>query len=162
LITFFAVHAENNLLLSSSIIATLFGIKGAFNLISRIPSGKLTDRIGHKYPIVIAYTLLAIAFLLFSETSNLYLLAFAMIIYGAAHGMRAVAEWSLLGDSAPAEIRNIAAAYLSSLFNVGAAFGGVIAGSLSIIIDFQPMYKLASLIVLSGVILLILQRKLRK
>ncbi len=161
LITFFAVHAEENLLLSSSIIATFFGIKGAFNMISRIPSGKIVDRTGHDYPIIIAYVLLAIAFLMFSETSNIYLLAFAMIIYGAAHGMRAVAEWSLLGDCAPAEARNIATAYLSTIFNAGAAFGGIIAGALSLIIDFPSMYKLASLIVLSGVILVILQRKSR-
>jgi MFS family permease len=67
-------------------------------MLSRIPSGKLTDRIGHKCPIITAFTLLTVAFFTMSETYNIYLLTFALIIYGAAHGMRAVAEWSMLGD----------------------------------------------------------------
>lgn len=158
LITFFAIHAEKNLLISLSLIVLLFGIKGATNMLSRIPSGKLADRIGHKYLIIIAFTLLAIAFLTISETSNIYLLAFAMIIYGAAHGMRAVAEWSMLGDYAPLEAGNVATAYLSTIFNVGAAFGAVVAGTLSITIGIPSIFKLASIIVFSGVIMVNLIR----
>ena len=158
LITFFAIHAEENLLISLSLIVLLFGIKGAANMLSRIPSGKLADKIGHKYPIAIAFTLLTIAFLTFSETSNIYLLGFAMIIYGAAHGMRAVAEWSMLGDYAPLEVGNVATAYLSTMFNVGAAFGAVVAGTLSIAIGIPSIFKLASIIVFSGVIMVTLIR----
>lgn len=157
-ITFFAIHAEENLLISLSLIVLLFGIKGATNMLSRIPSGKLADRIGHKYPITIAFILLTIAFLTFSETSNIYLLAFAMIIYGAAHGMRAVAEWSMLGDYAPLEVGNVATAYLSTMFNVGAAFGAVVAGILSITIDIPSIFKLASIVVFSGAIIVNLTR----
>jgi len=161
-ITFFAIYAEENLLISSSLIALLFGIKGASNMLSRIPSGKLTDRIGHKYPIIIAFTLLAVSFLIISETNNIYLLAFALTIYGAAHGMRAVAEWSSLGDSAPLQARNVATAYLSTMFNVGAAFGALIAGALSIAVTISSMFKLASIIVFSGVIMVMLQQQKTK
>lgn len=159
LITFFAIHATENLFLNSAIIALLFGIKGLANMISRIPSGKLTDKIGYKYPIIIAFTLLATAFLTLSETKNLYLLAFAMIMYGAAHGMRAVAEWAMLGDNAPYEARNIATAYISTIFNVGAAVGAVIAGLLSIILNIPSIFRLASIIILSAVIIVIIQQK---
>lgn len=158
-ITFFAIHATENLIFSSSVIALLFGIKGAANMVSRIPSGKLVDKIGYKYPIITAYPLLAVAFLALSETSSIYLLTLAMIIYGAAHGMRAVTEWSMLGDYAPLEARNVATAYLSTIFNVGAAFGAVTAGALSVVMDIPSIFKLASIIVLSGVIMVILQRK---
>jgi len=161
-ITFFAIYAEESLLISSSLIALLFGIKGASNMLSRIPSGKLTDRIGHKYPIIIAFTLLAVSFLIISETNNIYLLAFALTIYGAAHGMRAVAEWSSLGDSAPLQARNVATAYLSTMFNVGAAFGALIAGALSIAVTISSMFKLASIIVFSGVIMVMLQQQKTK
>jgi len=158
LLTGFAIHAEENLLISLSLIVLLFGIKGATNMLSRIPSGKLADRIGYKYLIIIAFTLLAIAFLTISETSNIYLLAFAMIIYGAAHGMRAVAEWSMLGDYAPLEAGNVATAYLSTMFNVGAAFGAVVAGTLSIAIGIPSIFKLASIVIFSGVIMVNLIR----
>ena len=149
-ITLFAIYAEQNLLMATSVIALFFGIKGATNMLSRIPSGKLADRIGYKIPIMLSFTLLTITFLTISETSNIHLLAFSMIIYGAAHGMRAVTEWSMLGDCAPSEAGNIATAYLSTMFNVGAALGAVAAGALSIIINIQTIFKLASLIILSG------------
>jgi len=158
-ITFFAIHATENLILSSSFIALLFGTKGAANMVSRIPSGKLVDKIGHKLPIIIAFALLATAFLALSETTSIYLLASAMIIYGAAHGMRAVAEWSMLGDYAPLETRNIATAYLSTIFNVGGAFGAITAGALSVVMDIPSIFRLASIIILSGVIMIMLQRK---
>ncbi|UCH31104.1 MAG: MFS transporter [Candidatus Bathyarchaeota archaeon] len=153
-ITFFAIHVEENLILSSSFIALLFGIKGIANMISRIPSGKLADKIGHKYPIIIAFIILAVAFLVFSETSNIYLLTFALIIYGAAHGMRAVAEWSLLGDYAPPDARNVATAYLSTIFNVGSAFGAVVAGIFAIFLGIPAAFKLAAAIILSGPIII--------
>ena len=158
-ITFFAIHAEENLILSSSLIALLFGIKGAADMISRMPSGKLTDKIGYKYPIIIAFVTLTVAFLVFSDTNNLYLLTLAMVLYGAAHGTRAVAEWSMLGDYAPFEARNVATAYLSTIFNVGAAFGAVVAGALTILIDIPSIFKLASIIIFSGAIVVTLQRK---
>jgi MFS family permease len=149
-ITLFAIHAEENLLLTSSLIALFFGVKGTTNMLSRIPSGKLADKIGHKIPIIIAFTLLTITFLTISETSNIHLLTLAMIIYGIAHGMRAVTEWSMLGDCAPSEAGSIATAYLSTMFNVGAALGAVAAGALSIVFNIQTTFKIASIIVLSG------------
>jgi len=128
-------------------------------MFSRIPSGKLTDRIGHKYPIIIAFTLLTVAFLTMSETYNIYLLTFALIIYGAAHGMRAVAEWSMLGDYAHLHAGNVANAYLSTMMNVGAAFGAVIAGTLSIVFNIPFIFKIASIIIFSGVIVAILSQQ---
>ncbi|MDH5779250.1 MAG: MFS transporter [Candidatus Bathyarchaeota archaeon] len=152
-LTLFAIHAENILPLPQSVIASLvaflFGIKGITNMLSRIPSGKLTDKAGYKLPIIIAFTLLTITFLTISETSNIQLLAVAMIIYGIAHGMRAVTEWSMLGDYAPLA-GNIATAYLSTMFNIGGAFGAVAAGALSTILNIQTIFKLASIIILSG------------
>jgi len=65
--------------------------------------------------------------------------------------MRAVAEWAMLGDCAPSEAGNIATAYLSTMFNVGAAFGAVVAGVLSVIFNIQTIFRLAAIIVLSGV-----------
>jgi len=150
-ITLFAVHAEKNLFLTSSLIALFFGIKGITNMLSRIPSGKLADRVGCKWPIILAFTLLTIAFLTISETGNVYLLVFSMVVYGVAHGMRAVTEWSMLGECAPSEAGNVATAYLSTMFNVGAALGAVVAGALSTIFNIQIIFKLASVIIFSGV-----------
>ncbi len=154
-ITLFAIYAEKIFFplpepVIASLVALLFGIKGVTNMLSRFPSGKLADKIGYKIPIILAFTLLTITFLTVSETSNIYFLAFAMIIYGAAHGTRAVTEWSMLGEYAPSEAATIATAYLSTMFNVGAALGAVVAGALSLILNTQAIFKLACLITLSG------------
>jgi MFS family permease len=154
-ITLFALYAEK--LFSplpetaiASLVALLFGIKGVTNMLSRFPSGKLTDRIGHKWPLILAFTLLTITFLTISETGNIHLLILSMITYGAAHGMRAVTEWSMLGEYAPTEAATIATAYLSTMFNVGSALGAVAAGALTIILNTQTIFKLASIITLTG------------
>lgn len=149
-IVLFAVYAENNLFLVPSLITTLFGIRGTTNTLLRIPSGKLADKIGYRWPIVLAFTTLTLVYFIISETANIYLLILAMILYGAAHGMRAVTEWSMLGECAPSEAGNTATAYLSTMSNVGVALGAVAAGALSIILNIQTIFKLASLIVLSG------------
>jgi len=149
-ITFFAVHAENNLLLFPSVIAFLFGIRGIANMLSRIPSGKLADKIGYKWPIVSAFAMLALAYFIISETSNIFLLILAMIIHGLAHGVRAVTEWTMLGDCAPSELVNVTTAYITAIVDIGQALGAITAGTLALILNIPTIFKLASLITLAG------------
>ena len=148
--TLFAVHAENNLLLVPSLIALLFGVRGITNMLSRIPSGKLVDKIGYRWPIALAFIMLSITYFTISKTENIYLLVLAIVVYGLAHGMRAVTEWSLLGDLTQSRTRNVATSYLSTIFSVGTALGAIVAGTLSIILNIQTIFKLASLITLTG------------
>jgi MFS family permease len=158
-ITLFAIYAENTLFLLPSLIALLFGIRGLTNMLSRIPSGKLADKIGYKTPAILAFTLLTLAFLTISQTNNIYFLILAMIIYGTAHGIRAVAEWSMLSDYAPSEAATVATAYLSTMFSVGAALGAVTAGALTLILDTPTIFKLASIITLTGALAINLTKK---
>jgi predicted MFS family arabinose efflux permease len=161
-ITLFAIYAENTLLLLPALIALLFGIRGLTNMLSRIPSGRIADKIGYKIPIITAFTLLTITFLTISQTDNIYFLILAMIIYGAAHGIRAVSEWSMLGDYAPSEAGTVATAYLSTMFSVGAALGAVAAGALTIILDTQTIFKIAAIITLTGALAINLTRTTRQ
>lgn len=156
LITLFAVYAETGLLLTPSLIAFLFGVRGASNMFSRIPSGKLVDKIGYKWPIVSAFAMLTLAYFMISETANFSLLILAMIIYGTAHGMRAVTEWTMLAHYTPSEIANIATAYLSTIFNVGSALGAVTAGALSLVFGIKITFQLASIAALTGAFAIIL------
>jgi predicted MFS family arabinose efflux permease len=149
-ITLFSLYAENTLLLFPSIISLLFGIKGITNMLSRIPSGKLADKVGYRGPILLAFILLAAAFLTISETHNIHLILLSMITYGAAHGIRAVTEWSMLGEYAPREAGSVATAYLSTMINVGSALGAMTAGALSIFFAIPSIFKIASVVVLSG------------
>lgn len=161
-ITIFAVYASESLLLTSSLIAVLFGVKGVTNMVSRFPSGKLSDRIGHKLPLALSYLLLVFVYLVISESGDFSTLSFAMAIYGLAHGMRAVTEWAFLVDSTPPEISGVATAYLSTMFNIGGALGAVVSGTLYSILPIQSVFKLASLIVLLGAFITFLMKKLPK
>jgi len=73
-----------------------------------------------------------------------------MIIHGLAHGMRAVTEWTMLGDCAPSESVNVATAYLSAIFDIGQALGAITAGALALVLNIPTIFKLASLITLAG------------
>lgn len=157
-ITLFAVYASENLLLTSSLIATLFGVKGVTNMIFRFPSGKLSDRIGHKIPLVASYTALTIVYLLIAESKDFYLLIFVMILYGLAHATRAVTEWSLLGYTTSQQISGVATAYLSTMFNVGEALGAVTSGVLTLTLPTESIFKLASIITIPGIFIPLLIR----
>ena len=157
-ITLFAVYASENLLLTSSLIATLFGVKGVTNTIFRFPSGRLSDRIGHKIPLVASYTALTIVYLLIAESKDFYLLIFVMILYGLAHATRAVTEWSLLGYTTSQQISGVATAYLSTMFNVGEALGAVTSGILTLTLSTESIFKLASIITIPGIFIPLLIR----
>jgi len=161
-IVLFAVYAENNLFLVPSLIAILFGVRGTTNTLLRIPSGKLADKIGYRWPIVLAFTTLTLVYFMISETANIYLLILAMILFGAAHGMRAVTEWTMLADYAPSESVNIATAYLSTMFNIGSALGAITAGALTMFLNVPTIFKLASIITLTGVFAVALIRAKEK
>jgi len=156
LITFLAIHASENLFLSSSLIAILFGIRGVTNTMFRFPSGRLSDRIGYRIPLIFSFLLLSSSFLMFSETKSTYNLAMAMAIYGIGHAIRAVAEWALLANSTPPAISATASAYLSTMFNIGEALGAVVAGILAMTLPITSIFILAMFILLSGPFIAIL------
>jgi len=147
-ITLFALYASEGLLFSPSMIATLFGVKGITNMIFRFPSGKLSDRIGHRIPLIVSFSLLAVSYLAISECAEFSMLSIAMAVYGLAHGMRAVTEWSLLGESAPSGTSSIATAYLSTMFSIGEALGALVSGVVSLVIPIQTIFRVASLVIL--------------
>lgn len=158
LVTLFALHSESNLFLAIPLIALLFGIRGTANMLVRIPSGKLFDRIGYRWPLLLAFAMLTLAYLAISESGNTYVLIFAMVIHGLGHGMRAVTGWSLLGHYTQSRTRNIAASYMSTVISIGEAVGAVVAGALYMILGIQTIFKLASLVTLTGVFAVIILR----
>jgi len=149
-LTIFAVYASTELGLDSSLIAILFGVKGLLNMASRIPSGRLADRIGAKKPLLFAFATLILVYLMIAEGKDIRLLAVAMALFGAVHGMRAVVEWSSLGGNVPPAAIGIATAYLSTMFNVGGALGSVACGILTTATTYQNIFRLAALIIAVG------------
>ena len=75
-----------------------------------------------------------------------------MTVYGIVHAIRAVSEWTLLGVSAPPRLRGIAAAYLSTMSNIGMTLGSIAAGALALVYTMPEIFQLAALICIPTVI----------
>ncbi len=149
-ITFFVVYAANTLLLAPALIAFLIGTRGLADAILRIPAGRLVDKVDYKWCILAASGLLTFVYLLLVEISDFYLLTLLMVIFGFGVGLRVVSEWTMLADRCDTTARNVAAAYLSTMFDVGSTIGAVLAGVLVTVWDISLIFKLAALLTLTA------------
>lgn len=158
-VTYFVLYADNTLALAPVLIAFLLGVRGATDLSLRIPVGKLVDRVDYRFVIFFAFATLAIAYYLMSEITDFILLIGLMVIYGLGVGLRVVSEWTMLAKHSPPDARNVTAAYISTIFNVGAGIGAVLGGVLAPIITVPALFKISSILMLFSLILVLLIQK---
>lgn len=152
--TLFSVHAEDALLITSSLVSVLFMIRGMSNALLRLPSGKISDRIGRKKPILLSYIILAGVFLLFSETNSFIAFALTMTLYGFAWGLRVAPETALVSDLVDSEDASVGIALLQTMFPLGATIGSILAGWLALTTPIQTIFKLSSLVIVPAIIIL--------
>lgn len=155
----FAVYAVNQLGISESSVALLFTIRGFSNALARYPAGRISDRIGRKTPMIIAYSALVIAFIFIAMTKNVVVLAVALLLYGLSWGTRAVCEWALLTDLVDPEIKNISIAYLASVFGVGSTIGSAVAGALTILFPYSTIFLMGAALNLGAIPAILAMKK---
>jgi hypothetical protein len=71
-----------------------------------------------------------------------------------AHGIRAVSEWSFLGDVVSRKDRSLAKFYFSSVFDFGMVIGATFAGTATLILSTQDILKITTLLVGSSVVVI--------
>ena len=157
--TLFSLYANEGLHMSESTIAMLFTLRGLTNTLARFPAGRISDRIGRRKPMVAAYGLLVVSFMMTALTRNVTLIAVAMIFYGFSWGTRAVSEWAFLTDLVEPEIKSLSISYLSSVFSLGATVGSVLAGVLTVFMPYTSIFMLAGAIVLPPIPAIMMMRK---
>jgi predicted MFS family arabinose efflux permease len=86
-----------------------------------------------------------------SRVVNPVTIGFVMFLYGVAHGMRAVSEWSFLGDVVSSENLSISNFYFSSVFDLGSALGATFAGSATTVMSTPDILSVASIVVASSI-----------
>lgn len=155
----FAVYAVNQLGISESSVALLFTIRGFSNALARYPAGRISDRIGRKTPMIIAYSALVIAFIFIAMTKNVVVLAVALLLYGLSWGTRAVCEWALLTDLVDPEIKIISIAYLASVFGVGSTIGSAVAGALTILFPYSTIFLMGAALNLGAIPAILAMKK---
>ena len=143
-LTLFSLYAVDTLGISESMVALMFTIRGLANTLVRFPAGRLSDRIGRKKPMIAAYGLLVVAYLMTALTRDVTLIAAALAIYGFSWGARAVSEWAFLTDLVDPEIKTLSISYLSSVFGLGSTVGSIVAGVLSASMPYSTIFLIAA------------------
>jgi len=106
-----------------------------------MPAGRLSDKIGRRKPLILSFAILALAFFMLSEVGDPVMIGITMLLYGLAHGTRAVSEWAFLGDVVPESDRSLSNSYFSSVFDLGNAVGGTISGSAAMFMSTPTILK---------------------
>ena len=144
ILTLFPLYASDVLGYSDSTVALLFTVRGLSNTLIRFPAGKISDRIGRKKPMLVAYALLIVAFGLTATIKDYNLLISAFALYGFSWGMRAVSEWAFLTDLVEPEIKTLSISYLSSIFSLGSTLGNITAGALATMMPYTSIFMIAA------------------
>ncbi len=152
--TLYSVYVVNDLKIIPAVYALLVTFRGLANAITRVPAGRLSDIIGRKKPLLISFTLLTIVFLLFSTVGSPITIGLVMILYGIAHGTRAVSEWSLLADVVTKNDRSLSNFYFACIFDLGSAFGATFAGFIAMAISIPTICIIAALLISSSILVI--------
>lgn len=152
--TLYAVYVVNSLGILPSVWSLLFTLRGLSNTLTRIPAGRISDKIGRRKPLLFSFIILTVVFFLLSEVEASIMIGVTMLLYGLAHGTRAVSEWAFLGDVVSESDRSLANAYFSSVFSLGMALGATIAGSAAMFMSTATIMKVTAAYISTSVIVI--------
>ena len=152
--TIFSVWANSELFFTSAMISILFSVRGATNTSIRIPIGRLVDKIGKKIPLLLAFCLAATGFLIFSVTNNFYIILIAMALYGLAWGIRIVPDTAILTESTDLKDRELAFAFMMTMFAMGRSIGSFVAGVTYTVLPMSIILQMAAGVLFSAVVVL--------
>jgi len=126
--------------------ALLFSMVGFANAFSKLPAGRIADRLGSKKVLMAAFTALILVYLTMSFSRGLVAIMISLILFGVCWGTRAVTEWALLAVTVPPKTKVMAMSYLSSIWGVGSMLGGFLVGVLGDSLPFSTIFILLALI----------------
>ena len=150
------LYLVNELGAAPGAVPLLFTFYGFLNTLTRIPAGKLINRIRKKKLFLSGILLLvSTCFLGLSLTREYWLLALFAALFGGCHGARAVVEWILLGENVAPRLRGLANAYFENTFDMGSALGELSAGVLASFLPLQTVFQVASVTILLDALTLV-------
>ncbi len=159
--TLFSVYAEQTLLFTPSLISLLFMARGTVNALARLPSGKLSDKIGRRTPILVGYATVILVFLLLAVVRDSLAFALIMGLYGFAWGMRAPSETAMLSDSLNFEDVGLGIALLQTIFPIGATAGSIISGAAAQYYDISTIFLTCSILIVPAVVTILTLFKIK-
>jgi MFS family permease len=122
----FAIELGGSVALSGLVL----GLKGAGTLLANLPAGILVSRLGEKYALIFAATLLLLTSLFATEINSIVSLFICSVIMGSAVSVWFLARLKYISDHIPQKILGRAMVILSCVEKLGLLFGPLIAGYL--------------------------------
>ena len=160
-IALFSIYAVQEMGLTESTVALLFTVRGFSNTLSRFPAGRISDSIGRRTPMLAAYGLLVVSFVMIALFDGVVMMGVALALYGLCWGTRAVSEWAFLTDLVEPEIKTMSISYLSSVFGFGSTLGSLAAGFLSTMLPFSTVFLLGAALNLGAIPAVLSMKKSR-
>jgi len=133
--TVFVVYVVTQLRMDPSMGTLLLAVRGIANTVVRSPAGTISDRFGQKTPFIISFVALTFSYTLLAITVNDWLMAFAMVVLGAAWGVSVVLEWTATQDEIPTVSRSIASSFLPLVYDMAHSIGAVAVGALALFVS---------------------------
>lgn len=153
--TLFPIWAKTDLLFTTYMVSILFSASGAINAFTRMPIGIIVNKVGLKNLLILCYSLAAIAFLIFSLTSEFIIFLAAMVLFGLAWGIGVVSDGIILTVSVNPKDKSLAIATASAVMTAGNSLGSYTTGVLHNILSMSTIFQISSAVLLLGVIILI-------
>ena len=151
--TVFVVYVVTELHMDPSAATLLLAVRGIANTVVRSPAGTISDRFGQKIPFVVSFVALASSYILLAMTVNDWLMAFAMVVLGAAWGVSVVLEWTATQDEIPTVSRSIASSFLPLVYDVGHSAGAVAVGALALFVSVPIIFLVCAMLMLIATVI---------
>ncbi|WP_368901257.1 MFS transporter [Oceanobacillus oncorhynchi] len=139
--TFLPLHAQERGVEGIQIYFFIFAV---FIMVSRLFSGRLYDRKGHKMIFLPAVSLIFLSMLLLAWLPNITVLLTAVALFGLGFGavQPALQAWAV--NRAPADRKGMANATFFSCFDLGVGVGAILFGQIAAMLNYTSIYLTAA------------------
>jgi len=153
--TVFVVYAVTRLRMDPSAATLMLAARGIANTVVRTPAGAISDRFGQKIPFVVSFGSLILSYVVLATSTDVWLMAFAMVVLGAAWGVGVVLEWTATQDEIPAESRPIASTFLPLVWDVAHSSGAVTVGALALFVPDTTIFLISAALMLVAILVVL-------
>lgn len=114
-----------------------------FNLVAALisyPSGSLSDRLGRKNILLIAFVIFLITYFGFAFSANLLLIGILFVFYGLYQGMYRSVGKALASDFFPARLRASGIGWYSATVGLSGLIASIVAGQLWDLVNHEAVF----------------------
>jgi MFS family permease len=147
--TFLPVYAPERGLKNFGIYFTALAVS---ILISRVVTGKLSDRIGRRKVVLPFMTVLTVAAFLLPFLNSLFMLVLIGVCFGLGFGAYMPTLNALVVDETPPKERGSAIALFTASMDVGITTGSIVFGIVADYWGYAVMFTLGGFVVLAGLL----------